>query len=687
MARVAAPGLLVASPCRPAVTGALEEVSLCMRTHEQLLSFKCARSSAPYLLQAGVVLRSAFSLGARAACCAQCVGMARSIQMFSDRADRAWARLPSQSVQLPWEVSFQSCLELPLSLNFERPTRVRVPERSVVPVETKKPRVDGSSVLSVAVKVSAKPWHEDDRRGAALFQLQAIVEGWPDAFGIVALCRADANGTLDLDELSYSIASACAHKATGTIVRRLSSLNHFVTWADSVQASPFPVTERVSWMYLTHLDRSEAPWSKPGGFTQCVNWCRGVLGLKVEDYMTSSPRVVGLCKGFEAKAPPPRRAPALAVEEVKFLEGAAAFADNAPDCVIAGALLFMMFSCARASDAARMVTLEVDFSDPDESTVWIEGSVSKSKTAMGARARLLLPLLAPCVYLETPWIPQWLEARVSLGLSVKGAIDKGSLIPHFGEDGVPTGNAMSSQQITKWLRGILAEVSPDSSRLSSHSLKATGLTWAASAGVALDTRRLLAHHVHDSARSTETYSRDVLAPAARIFEEVLLAIRDGDFVPDNPRGSQIRTRQRVLAFNKPDPVVPEGALRRSSNVPPDLDNEVSAAASAEQPAPAPEHMTDTTDSESDRLSEEDMPTDPPLPGNRARREAVAALPPWCQSFMHAVSGCLHVQGVEMRNRLLCGRTLSDRYVTSDVVELEEGRPHCKQCWTHSSLQD
>ena len=182
--------------------------------------------------------------------------------------------------------------------------------------------------------------------------------------------------------------------------------------------------------------------------------------------------------------------------------------------------------------------------------MWIEGSVSKSKTAMGARARLLLPLLAPCVYLETPWIPQWLEARISLGLSVKGAIDKGSLIPHFGEDGVPTGNAMSSQQITKWLRGILAEVSPDSSRLSSHSLKATGLTWAASAGVAIDTRRLLAHHVHDSARSTETYSRDVLAPAARIFEEVLLAIRDGDFVPDNPRGSQIRTRQACFGLQQ-----------------------------------------------------------------------------------------------------------------------------------------
>ena len=100
---------------------------------------------------------------------------------------------------------------------------------------------------------------------------------------------------------------------------------------------------------------------------------------------------------------------------------------------------------------------------------------------------------------------------MSLGLSVKGAIDKGSLIPHFGEDGVPTGNAMSSR-----LRGVLAEVFPASSRLSSHSLKATGLTWAASAGVALDTRRLLAHHVHDSARSTET-SAETFSRRRRVF--------------------------------------------------------------------------------------------------------------------------------------------------------------------------
>ncbi|CAE6968747.1 unnamed protein product [Symbiodinium natans] len=47
----------------------------------------------------------------------------------------------------------------------------------------------------------------------------------------------------------------------------------------------------------------------------------------------------------------------------------------------------------------------------------------------------------------------------------------------------------------------------------------------------LELRRLLAHHIHDGA-STETYSRDVLAPAARELEEILTAIQSGELLPD-----------------------------------------------------------------------------------------------------------------------------------------------------------
>ena len=160
------------------------------------------------------------------------------------------------------------------------------------------------------------------------------------------------------------------------------------------------MTEKAAWAYLLHLQREEAAWSKPSGFRQCINWCRGVLDLVVEDDFLSSPRVVGICKGMESRAPPPKRAPCLTFEEVLFIEALAAAGENVQDVVIAGAVLFMLFASARASDAARAVSLYLDFSDADGSTMWMESEVKKSKTAMGARARLLLPLLAPY---PAPW--------------------------------------------------------------------------------------------------------------------------------------------------------------------------------------------------------------------------------------------------------------------------------------------
>ena len=234
-------------------------------------------------------------------------------------ADRVWCHLSSPSTALPWEEFLdRSCLSLPSTLDLSRPAHVPEPPPAQG-APPKKPRVETFSAGgSVALKVCVKPWHDEDRRSTALFQLQSIVVAWPDGFGIVRLCTVEQD--LDLDELSYSIESACSHKATSTLVRRLCSLTHFVQWASHTSLCPFPLTERVAWSYLAHLDKSSAAWSKPSGFTQSINWCRGVLDLYVEDDFLSSPRVAGVCKGFQAKAPPPKRAPALFFAEVKFLE-------------------------------------------------------------------------------------------------------------------------------------------------------------------------------------------------------------------------------------------------------------------------------------------------------------------------------------------------------------------------------
>ena len=137
--------------------------------------------------------------------------------------------------------------------------------------------------------------------------------------------------------------------------------------------------------------------------------------------------------------------------------------------------------------ASRPFSVQV----PDDpcATVWMQASVAKAKTAIGARSRLLLPLIAP--------VSRWLEHRAKLGLACGGDTPLGSVIPAFTSDGDLAGRPMTSQEITRWLRSALASAgAEDAERLSSHSLKASCLTWASQAGVGLDLRRLLAHHVH-----------------------------------------------------------------------------------------------------------------------------------------------------------------------------------------------
>ena len=216
------------------------------------------------------------------------------------------------------------------------------------------------------------------------------------------------------------------------------------------------------------------------------------------------------------------------------------------------------------------------------------------------------------------------------------------MVPLFNETGAWSGRPMAPQNITSWLRAVLGKDFPEATRLSSHSLKATELSWAASAGVPLDTRRLLAHHVRDGARSTETYSRDVLAPAARVFEEVLLAIRAGDFAPDNCQGSQFAGKNNTLRLSKSHP----WWTRTSSS----------------DPGNRPRRIGRWPRSRTFLESEDDMPLDPPLP-------------------VHLVDAChqrmpARCRGPHGEERLLCGRKLSDRYFCSDVQELDEGRPHC-----------
>lgn len=76
-------------------------------------------------------------------------------------------------------------------------------------------------------------------------------------------------------------------------------------------------------------------------------------------------------------------------------------------------------------------------------------------------------------------------------------------------------------------------------KLTTHSMKATGLSWCAKLGVQQEHRAILARHATSVQGATVLYSRDLLSSALRSFVGVLDAIRGQVFHPDKSRSGMI----------------------------------------------------------------------------------------------------------------------------------------------------
>ena len=101
------------------------------------------------------------------------------------------------------------------------------------------------------------------------------------------------------------------------------------------------------------------------------------------------------------------------------------------------------------------------------------------------------------------------------------AEEDGSLMTTIGPDGNFTSQCkMETDEIAIHLREILINwgISPDEAcAYTSHSMKATLLSWIAKAGGPMKARRMLGYHTKGSDKSTLIYSRDVMAWPLRNF--------------------------------------------------------------------------------------------------------------------------------------------------------------------------
>jgi hypothetical protein len=178
---------------------------------------------------------------------------------------------------------------------------------------------------------------------------------------------------------------------------------------------------------------------------------------------------------------------------------------------------------------------------------YIESKTKKHKTANIMKIALLLPLVAfSCGLYTASWGDAWFKMRESM--STEG-VEDGFTVP-FVLPAVLRNNTWASRLMTTsegsiMLREILRNEGESVEGISTHSLKATLLSWASKAQTNIDDRRLLGHHVDRNQVSPLTYSRDALAGLLERLWSIIVKIKTGQFDPEESSASRaIRALQQ-----------------------------------------------------------------------------------------------------------------------------------------------
>ena len=388
--------------------------------------------------------------------------------------------------------------------------------------------------------------HPDDERETRMDQWRriALLVGKACALGRQLL---ESDTEADQRELMIDTMFG---KATSTLAKRASSFSLFLAWrAANINSfdCTWPVGEEAAYRYLAALARDGAPATRGKGFVEALFFADGAIGLPVLAEVRNSARIKGASlRSFERKRLT-KKAPALKIEHVRFLEEEVIHGEDPFEVNMVGFILFVLYSRSRCRDASAIeCDPALDVICTEAGTIgYSEATASTTKTTRGMkRRRLGVPIVAPAVGLVheggKSWAVAWTRARkaaqatAGAGRCLMPAIAPGGVASL---DDVP----MSAPQLTTVLRNALAKgrfPHEEVAEVSSHSLKATVLSWLAKAGVAKAARRLLGGHVKPGEKSVIEYSRDGLAGPLREIDRVLEMIRKGRFDPDATRSGR-----------------------------------------------------------------------------------------------------------------------------------------------------
>lgn len=313
---------------------------------------------------------------------------------------------------------------------------------------------------------------EDELRTKALnqFKLLLLLDLKATRLGSSML---DAVGSLDTsaDVLSM-LRDALSAKATGTLIKRAGSMWRYAQWLTANRAGfCFGQPERVVYQYVQHLKASGAAPTSASHFVEALGFRDLIFQFTCNAAgVVLSPRVKGAAHAMFLQKRILKQAPAFTVDYVERLEAICIQDDKLHRRVIAGAILFCIFACARWSDTMHIQDLKLD---KYVTFVILEASTSKHKTSMTKEAKTrLLPFTCLGKFLAgESWAESYMRARQQAGLA------EGALFQPSWNDmaGTWAAHPTTAGVCNCWLNELLGDLG---SKNSSHSCKTTLLTWA-----------------------------------------------------------------------------------------------------------------------------------------------------------------------------------------------------------------
>lgn len=614
--------------------------------------------------------------------------------------------LPRRQVSLPWERGFAALVFGTTALSS---APVRLPP--IVPPVS----LGGSSSSSNTQAVSAaqrvidmpgawpvvarrmKGINWDDarelKRSKALRRMKDFFHQNPEGTGLGRLLMKDILNMESETNLTAVISDIFSRKATGTLAKRSWALTRYALFSRLRHECPIPIMEKMLYAYLVSECSTSA--SKGRQICEAVNFTISTLQVDGALEATSSPRVKGFCFKQGLTKRPLKQADVLSVAMVTALETMVhAEHEFIPDRIFSGHAAACVHGRVRWSDAQRLMQADLDVGAKWEGFLDTKSLLSKTATTESKRTQFLPTTILLGGICSDTWAQEWLLLREEAGLEFN---EHTPVMPGINLDGSFSEDELEVGSASKWLREILVRTGfsrEQVARVSTHSLKATALSWAAKYGLAKTVRQVLGYHVVEGGAALH-YSRDEQAGPLRKLQRVYADIRSGQFRPDETRsGYRLRVKQRDVwpELVPLEPHMKPSAKMRSTppqnqqtgDVPLSELDVQSPVVDVEAEAEVPMYEADTSTSDSSSESDDDLvdeeladieAVDTPLA--LMQRPAVKAAGD--RMFVHKLWSTVHRAHAIQQERLACGRPIHAGF-ESLPLGCNLVRPRCTVCF-------